>query len=364
LSLKPYSLKIFLPLIALILAALSLGGSWMWWQQISAPPQAPPASQQSATVKLTIPPGTPAEQIGEQLHQAGLIRSVTAWKLWGRWLGWQDPQGSFQAGTYELSSTQPLSTIAAKIWNGEVVQSEFTIPEGWSLQLMAEYFEAQKLFPAEDFLEAAQTIPRDRYPWLPSALSSLEGFLYPDSYQVPTDQLTPEAVIDLMLTRFEQVALPLYEQRPPQTSLSLLEWVTLASIVEREAVLPVERPRIAGVFLNRLRQGIALGADPTVEYALGIRQTPDQPLTLEQVKTPSAYNTYVNAGLPPGPIASPGLASLKATLEPEATDYLYFVARYDGSHVFSRTLAEHDAAQAAIRDQQDRPSESPQPAAR
>jgi UPF0755 protein len=330
----------------------------MWWQRVTAPLQAS-RSIQSPAVRLTIPPGTATEQIGETLQQAGLIRSVTAWKVWGRWLGWQNPQGSFQAGTYELSPSQSLEAIAAKLWKGEVVQSAFTIPEGWSLRLMADYFEAQASFSAEDFLQAAQTVPRDRYAWLPPDLQNLEGFLYPDSYQVPTDQLTAEAVVDLMLDRFEQVALPLYQQQ--SSSLTLLEWVTLASIVEREAVIPVERPRIAGVFTNRLRQGIALGADPTVEYALGIRQTPDQPLTFEQVKTPSAYNTYINPGLPPGPIASPGLASLKATLEPEATDYLYFVARYDGSHVFSRTLAEHEAAQAAIRDQWDQRPSSPQP---
>jgi len=105
---------------------------------------------------------------------------------------------------------------------------------------------------------------------------------------------------------------------------------------------------IAGVFLNRLKKGIPLGADPTVEYALNIRQTPDRRLTLAEVRTPSPYNTYLNPGLPPGPIASPGLASLKAVLQPEQTDYLYFVARYDGTHIFSKTLAEHEAAQLQI----------------
>lgn len=360
LSLKSSALKLGVPLTAIAIVGMTIGGGWVWWEQITAPPRpARTATQTPATVKLTIPSGTPSEQIGEQLAQAGLIRSVNAWKIWGRWLNWQNPQGSFKAGTYQLSPQQSLSAIAAKIWNGEVVQSEFTIPEGWSLQLMANYFEDQGFFGGAAFLQAAQSIPRDKHPWLPSGIENLEGFLYPDTYQAPTDQLTPQAVVDLMLQRFEQVALPLYRQQQPQPSLSLLEWVTLASIVEREAVLPAERPRIAGVFLNRLRQGIALGADPTVEYALGIRQTPDQPLTLEQVKIPSAYNTYLNPGLPPGPIASPGLASLKAVLEPEPTNYLYFVARYDGSHVFSRTLAEHQAAQAAIRDQRDRPSGSP-----
>lgn len=125
--------------------------------------------------------------------------------------------------------------------------------------------------------------------------------------------------------------------------------MTLASIVEKESVVDEERGTIAGVFTNRLEQNIPLGADPTVEYGLGITQTPEQPLTWAQVGTPSPYNTYINPGLPPTPIASPGSASLEVTLNPEATEYLFFVARYDGTHVFSRTLAEHEAAKNAIR---------------
>ena len=117
--------------------------------------------------------------------------------------------------------------------------------------------------------------------------------------------------------------------------------------------MPEERSRIAGVFYNRLQKQMPLASDPTVEYAFGIEQTPDRPLTYREVEMPSPYNTYVNVGLPPAAIASPGKASLEATLNPEKTDYLYFVARYDGTHVFSRTLAEHEAAQTAIHDQRD-----------
>ena len=123
----------------------------------------------------------------------------------------------------------------------------------------------------------------------------------------------------------------------------------MSSIVEKEAVVAEERPTIAGVFTNRLRQNMPLGADPTVEYGLGITQTPDKPLTWAQVGTPSPYNTYINQGLPPTPIASPGMASLEAALSPAKTDYMFFVARYDGTHVFSRTLKEHEGAKQAIR---------------
>jgi UPF0755 protein len=154
-----------------------------------------------------------------------------------------------------------------------------------------------------------------------------------------------------MLGRFEELALPIYQKNQKNTNLDLKEWVTLASIVEKEAVVASERNRIAGVFTSRLNKGMKLGSDPTVEYALGIRQTKEKPLTFKQVETPSPYNTYVNVGLPPTPIASPGIASLEATLAPEKTEYLYFMARYDGTHIFSRTQAEHDAAIAKV-DQQ------------
>lgn len=337
----------------LVPVILGLGAwvGWAWWSRMSAPSQTN-AIVRTTPVQVQIPQGTATQQIGRELEATGLIRSSKAWDLWARWLQWQDPNGGFKAGTYQLSPTQALPEIAEQIWQGKVVQQSFTIPEGWSLRQMAAYFEEQGFFSAADFLAAASQISRDQYPWLPAELPHLEGFLYPDTYQLNTELVTPQAVLQQMLNRFQQVALPLYQQGRDQTQLNLLEWVTLASIVEKEAVVPQERSRIAGVFNARLRQGLPLGADPTVEYALNLRQTADQPLTLAQVKTPSPYNTYLNPGLPPTPIASPGLASLKAALYPEDTPYLYFVARYDGTHVFSRTLAEHQAAQAAIQKQQ------------
>ncbi|MFB2919692.1 MULTISPECIES: endolytic transglycosylase MltG [Aerosakkonema] len=338
--------------------AVLLGSAWQgwaWWSWASGPPQgavpatAPPESKK--WVQIRIPPGTSSSQIGRDLESAGLIRSAQAWNLWARWLSVQNKPG-FKAGTYQLSPTQSLPEIAAEVTTGKELQRSFTIPEGWSRKQMAAYFESQGFFKAQDFLAAASQIPRDRFPWLPSAIPHLEGFLYPDTYQVAaTGSITPQSIINTMLKRFEELALPVYQKDPNRTQYSLLQWATLASIVEKEAVLPVERPRIAGVFIRRLRQGMKLESDPTVEYGLNIQQTADRPLTFKQVGTPSPYNTYLNRGLPPTPIASPGLASLKAVLNPEDTEYLFFVARYDGSHVFSRTLAEHEAAVVAIRKQ-------------
>ena len=164
---------------------------------------------------------------------------------------------------------------------------------------MAEAFQQQGFFSASEFLAATQQIPQDQYPWLPDDIPHLEGFLFPDTYQLPMDQITAPAVVDVMLDRFETVALPIY-QETPEPNLSLLEWVTLASIVEKESVVPDERNLIAGVFTNRLVRGMPLGADPTVEYGLGIRQTKDQPLTWTQVETPFfPYTFTLNRVLPP-----------------------------------------------------------------
>ncbi|MBV8883117.1 MAG: endolytic transglycosylase MltG [Chroococcidiopsidaceae cyanobacterium CP_BM_RX_35] len=338
-----WSLGLGLPM----LLGFSAWQGWFWWHWVSSPPLASSAAVKEVEIK--IPPGTATQQIGRKLEAAGLIRSYYAWELWTHWLHFQDPKGEFQAGTYQLSPTESLSAITTTIQQGQVVERSFMIPEGWSLRQMSAYFEAQGFFPAKDFLAAASQINRSQYPWLPTGLPNLEGFLYPDTYKLSSNRATPQAVVQQMLHQFEQKALPLYRQGQSQTQLNLLQWVTLASIVEKEAVVPQERPRIAGVFVSRLRHGIRLGSDPTVEYALGIRQTAAHPLTLAQVKTPSPYNTYLNPGLPPTPIASPGLSSLKAALYPEHTPYLYFVARYDGTHIFSRTLSAHQAAQASIR---------------
>lgn len=341
--------------------ALGVAGwqGWAWWSWATAPierdsvstaGQAAAAEAEATignTVQIQIPQGTPGQQIGRDLEAAGLIRSHLAWNLWSRWQNFRQ-QGGYQAGTYALSPTQSMQEIARQIRSGDVLQTAFTIPEGWTREQMATALEDRGFFSAQAFLEVTQQVPRDRYPWLPQELPHLEGFLYPETYQLPAETITPEGVRNLMLDRFEAVALPVYQQS--DSAFSLLEWVTLASIVEREAVIPDERSEIAAVFNRRLQEGIPLGADPTVEYGLGVTQTPEQPLTLAQVNTPSPYNTYINAGLPPTPIANPGLASLEASLNPPETEFLYFVARYDGTHVFSRTLAEHEAAQARIRD--------------
>lgn len=335
-------------------AAMALGAwqGWSWWSWATAPVAETATEELSdedvTAVQLDIPQGTPAAQIGRDLEAVGLIQSARAWELWARWLRWRQPEGSFQAGVYRFSPQESMLEIGEQIWDGEVSRRSFTIPEGWSRREMAEYFEGREFFSAEAFLEATTEIPRDRFDWLPEDIPHLEGYLFPDTYEIGEGAVSPDVIINQMLFQFEQVALPEYERGEPPEPMSLHEWVTLGSIVEREAVVAEERRTIAGVFWQRLQTGMNLGADPTVEYALGIRQTIDMPLTWTQVDVDSPYNTYRNPGLPPTAIASPGLASLQATLDPEDTPYLYFVARYDGTHFFSRTLVEHEAAIARV----------------
>lgn len=346
--------------LSLVLAGLGTIAwqAWSWWDW-AASPLNQEITAEAKPLNLNIPPGTSAQEIGQDLETLGLIRSAQAWNLWSRWLMFKDADGGFQAGTYQLSKTQSMPDIAAQIWAGDVAQASFTIPEGWAIRDMAQYFEQEGYFSAQEFIAAINQVSTAAYPWLPNppqieGFPRLEGYLFPDTYQIPVGaSIQPEFVIKQMLDRFEQVALPIYQQHQGKTTLNLAEWVTLASLVEKESVVPTERQRISGVFHNRLRLQMPLASDPTVEYAFGITQTPDTPLTYRQVEMPSPYNTYVNVGLPPAPIASPGKASLEATLTPEATDYLYFVARYDGTHVFSRTLAEHQAAQDAIHDRRE-----------
>jgi UPF0755 protein len=339
-----------LRIIPLILGVGLLLGSLVW-KNMSAPVETQGAKiDQAQQVKFTVEPGMSGNQIGNKLADAGLIKSTSSWKIWTKLQQGKDSSGGFKSGTYLLSPQEPLSAIANKIWRGEIMQNTFTIPEGWSTRQMGAYFESQGYFTVAEFEAAVKQIPYQQYPWLPQNLPILEGFLYPDTYKISSDRTNdPQAIIETMLNRFQKIALPVYEAA--ETNMSLLDWVTLSSIVEKEAVIAKERPLIAGVFTARLQQGMKLESDPTVEYGLGIRQTADTPLTYAQVGTPSPYNTYMNTGLTPTPIASPGIESLKATLAPESTEYLFFVARYDGTHVFSKTLSEHETATREIRRQ-------------
>ncbi|WP_026079717.1 endolytic transglycosylase MltG [Spirulina subsalsa] len=341
-------------LLPLMIGVAGLHGATWWYWAISPVVDGEDISPEETQIQLEITTGTSTRQIGQDLEATGMIHSAWAWNIWAFWLAWQNREGGFQAGVYTMTPTQSMPEIARRIWEGVVEDSRVTLPEGWSLEQMGAEFERRQYFTQAEFMAATQEMPSpEEFPWLPPDLPHLEGFLYPDTYQFPQGA-TPQQVIRILLARFQEVALPLYEAAQENQDLTLQEWVTLASMVEKEAAVAQERPRIAGVFLNRLSQGMRLESDPTVEYGTGIRQTPDQPLTLDQVRQPSPYNTYLNEGLPPTPISSPGVDSLRAVLNPERTEYLFFVANYDGTHVFSRTLEEHEAATQRIRQERER----------
>jgi UPF0755 protein len=255
----------------------------------------------------------------------------------------------------------PLREIAESLTRAQAAAISITIPEGWRLEQTADYLSRRGLLGEQegaayrDMALAGDLTGLDpsRYPFLQQrpAGSSLEGYLFPDTYLIPASAPTARDVLAHQLDTFGQRVLPLFEevQAAGDTRLSLHEVLTLAPIVEREAVVAEERPAIAGVYLNRLAAGMRLDADPTVQYAMGYQPAAEQwwktPVFLEEYSSvDSLYNTYLYAGLPPGPIAAPGLSSIRAVLYPAQHDYLYFVAIPDGSgrHVFATTFAEHE----------------------
>lgn len=302
----------------------------IWMLYASVPPRTE-GEGQAALVRIH--PGMSAGQVAEELHSKGLIRDKGYFLGVARVLG-SDRQ--IKAGTYAVTPGDSLFTLLRDFSQGNVVQVRVTIPEGYSVKDIARTLSSHGLIDEGRFLELAGG--RYRAVIGGTELPSLEGYLFPDTYLFTLDA-TEEQIIATMLGRFEQVALPHIERA--SSGLSPHQVVTLASIVEREAKVAEERPIIAGVYLNRLRIGMPLQADPTVIYALG--EHVDR-LLYSHLKVDSPYNTYLYAGLPPGPIANPGLASILSVLYPADTGYLYFVARGDGTHVFSRTYAEHERA--------------------
>ncbi|MBD2580250.1 endolytic transglycosylase MltG [Oscillatoria sp. FACHB-1406] len=326
---------------------------WAWWNWAIAPTAREDALRNAPAdiLQITVPKGTSIPQLGSDLKAVGLIRSDVAWKLWASWLKLRK-EGGFQPGVYRLSPQDSLVAIADKIWRGESVRLSFTVTPGQSYRQMAIEFAAAGYFSEQDFLNAVRQIPRDKYPWLPANLPHLEGFLFPDTYEIKSDRLTPKQAIDMMLDRFQKVALPQYQQLQGKNKPSLLDWVTLASLVQKETAVEEERLTLAGVFAGRLREGLKLESDPTVEYILGIQQAPEKSLTAEQIQVDSPYNTYLKPGLPPAPIASPGLASLQAALSPPLTPYRFFVTRPDGTHLFTKTQQENEIAKQALQKQQ------------
>ncbi len=304
-----------------------------------------PAGNDSTDVVFTVHQGETASQIATRLEAEGLISNAEAFRFLARLRGLDQ---SLEAGDYRLRKTMRMVDVLATLQRATAAQNRLTVLEGWRALELADELEFRHLAARDDLLTLVASSS-----WSQSLLAgrpagaTLEGYLFPDTYALSKDT-TARVLVSKMLDNFATRVLPVWNSRQAETNLSLHEVVTLASVVEREAQVPEERPVIASVYLNRLRQGMLLQADPTVQYALvrGTARPVDgywkKSLTLADLQTDSPYNTYQHAGLPPGPICSPGLASIQAVLQPAQTEYLYFVAKGDGSHVFAKTLEEHN----------------------
>ncbi len=254
-----------------------------------------------------------------------------------------------QSGYYEISSDMSVPQIIQRLTEGPHAAANLTIPEGLTIAQIAELVETTLLVKADDFKAkaTAQAVKNRLGVQLPPTAASAEGYLFPETYRFELGT-NPSTIVNRMVEEFRQrFMIPVWQATPPAERWGRLhEVVTLASLVEEEAKVDEERPVIAGVLLNRLKQGMKLQCDATVQYALPERKAR---LTREDLKMQSPYNTYLHKGLPPGPISNPGLPSLQAALKPAQTPYLYYVARGDGTHIFSRTYQEHLAAIKKIR---------------
>lgn len=320
-------MKLRLVLLLLALAAAGLYAAFALLQ---------PHQGFSREVSVDIRRGAGTFEIAAQLAEAGVLRSEWSFLL----MRALRPRALLKAGEYHFD--RPLSPLEVfrKIAAGDVVYYSLTVPEGYTMFEIADAVARTGLLTRQEFLLAAQSAERIRD--LAPRAHTLEGFLFPDTYRL-TRHITAGELAAQMLRRFREVYQELHG------SGDAYETVVLASLIEKETPVSVERPIVASVFRNRLRVGMALQCDPTVIYALQVAGRYQGELRKDDLAFHSPYNTYANPGLPPGPIANPGRASLRAALQPAATDYLYFVADGKGGHVFSTSFDRHSEAAARYR---------------
>ena len=289
--------------------------------------------------QVTIEKGESFARIARALTDSGVVRSAFAFRLYGHF---SHTATQIKPGDYEFKGGERIPDVMGHLVRGDIVVVTVTIPEGLTVHQIAERL-AMTGLTCQDQFEAAA---RDGKIVRALGLMPLgaEGYLFPATYKF-SPHATTDQVLAAMLARFYEVLTPQVEERMFQLSLTPRQLVTMASIVEKEAKAPAERPLIAGVFYNRLRLKMPLQSDPTAEYNLD----GEVGSVATAVRTASAFNTYEIEGLPPGPIANPGLKSIEAALYPQPTPFLYFVAREGGTHVFSKTYAEHRSAIASAR---------------
>lgn len=328
--------------IILILAVIGAGGGWYVYNEMQ------PVNKSGSTVKLTIEPGTGTSRIADMLETQGLIKNSLFFRTY---LKWKSEGSRFQAGVYEMTPGVTYDEIIAKLNSGDVVKAEmirFTIPEGFTVTQMAEKLEEQGYADKKAFLDLAgqaQGLQNELLTEIPAddrLTYRLEGYLFPETYELKKGSTEAEIVqrmLDETKNRLE--AIPNFQAKLEKRGLDLNELMTVASLVEREVVVDSERAKVAGVIYNRLSKGMKLEIDATVQYLLG--KPKERLLNSDLRSEDSPYNTYLYEGLPPGPIAAPSLKSIEAALEPETTEYLFYVTKKDGSgeHLFAKTYQEH-----------------------
>lgn len=274
-------------------------------------------------------------EIGDMLYEKGLINSPTAFRLALRVTGAVD---KLQQGYYQIPQNASLQQVIGLLQKGKLQAIRVTIPEGFTIQQIADELAKDGLGSKEAFLEAAKTYVPYQYMYGPEpVVYKPEGFLFPSTYEI-TVGAKPEEILKILTKEMNSQITPAMKQQIAEKNLTVFQFITLASLVEKEAKYDEDRPIIAAVFLKRLKIGMPLQSCASIQYILGY---PKPQLSIEDTELPSPYNTYLHKGLPPGPIANPGLKSMEAVLNAGDTDYLYFVADKEGYHHFTKTYEEH-----------------------
>ena len=329
-----FSFRLALGLIAglLISGYVLLSG----WYSSQLEPAAPTDSKM---VLVKVKSGVTTGDIADELAARQLIKNRTAFLLAAKSAGLDK---SLQAGEYYLSRSMSTRQVIATMAKGATADVQVTIPEGYTVEQIAALLEEKGLVRKERFLNLARDFaPFDRDVSRPGVKYRAEGFLFPETYRINRGA-SEEEILKLLSREFGKKFTPELQEQAKASGLSTYDVIVLASLIEREVQLAKERPMVARVFLNRLQIDMPLQSCATIQYILGY---PKEELSIADTQLPSPYNTYLNLGMPPGPVANPGLPSIKAALNPAEGDWLYFVVDgKTGGHRFSRTLAEHEAA--------------------
>ncbi|NLY81219.1 MAG: endolytic transglycosylase MltG [Clostridiales bacterium] len=332
-------MKNSIKIILLLVIVLFLGG-YLFIMSMNEPKDIEDATFKSVTVEM----GSTTGQIAEQLKSQGVLRSANNFIILSK-LNRFDSK--FQAGTYLLSPSMTPVDIAKILVNGHVETLTITIPEGYTIYQIAEKLSEEGVVDYDKFVDLLENgnFKFDFLDYAQDNKNELEGYLFPSTYQLATGA-TEEQIITTMLNQFDLIFTDEYEKRAEELNVNINDIVTIASIIERECKDPADRPKVASVIYNRIADGMPLQMCSTVQYALGEQK---KRLTTADTKIDSPYNTYINTGIPPGPVGAPGESSIRAALYPADTDYLFFVVseKLDGTHNFSSDIGQFEKDKAA-----------------